>query len=385
MKDSVKKLIPELTQLRRRLHAEMAELSMEEHKTAEFVLSYLVEHTSAEVNRIASTGVIALIDSGRPGPAVLLRADLDALPISEELDIPHRSKNDGVSHKCGHDGHTTIMLGVARILDKTSIKKGKVYLLWQPSEENGMGASAVLADPYFKNISINQVFALHNLPGLRAGCIALKSGSFTSHVESLIIHLKGKTAHAAEPEQGINPAICVPAILERAAAMTHNRPEDEADFFLITPVYIRVGSPDYGIAAGDAELHFTIRAWHTDKFKADCATFLEFIRDQALKNDIGCEHEWTQRFPANQNDQGSVELLKSVCEEELLDYEMLEYGNKWGEDFGLFTQRFSGAMFGIGSGENCPALHHPDYDFPDHIMSDAIRLFSGVTLKILHA
>ena len=161
-KDIINTISSELKPFRRELHAN-PEVSQNEYKTAERITNYLQANTTASIHSVGETGVIAVYDSGVPGPTIILRADSDALPIQEINTFEHRSITDGVSHKCGHDGHSTIMLGVARALEVESIKTGKAILLWQPAEENGMGAQEILDDPYFKD-----AFGLCLPPGLQS-------------------------------------------------------------------------------------------------------------------------------------------------------------------------------------------------------------------------
>ena len=317
---------------------------------------------------------MAIFESTKKGKTIMLRADSDALPISETNDFAHRSVNTNVSHKCGHDGHTTIMIGVAELLTQKPIKKGKVILLWQPAEENGMGAKAVMADKEFKKLKIVKVFALHNLPGIPLHKIVYKTGAFTANVRSLIIKLNGRTAHAAEPENGENPALAIAQILQFCNKITKND-ATKKKFFLITPVYSEFGTKDHGISAGSGELHLTIRSWDSKWFDKRVEELQKEIKKITKKYGLKVEHSWTQEFFSNQNNEKAVKIIKRSAEDLKLNHSKLQNPFKWGEDFGLFTQKIPGAMFGIGSGTDCPALHNPDYDFPDEITETAATLF----------
>ena len=157
-------IIEELTVIRKSLHSH-PEISGEEYETQKQIIRYLTAKTTAKIQEIANTGVIATFNGLAVGPTVMIRGDIDALPITETNNFEHRSTISGVSHKCGHDGHTCNLLGLAVLLSKEPITKGTILLLFQPAEENGMGAEAVIKDKTFKNINIDYVFALHNLPG----------------------------------------------------------------------------------------------------------------------------------------------------------------------------------------------------------------------------
>ena len=370
-----------LKSIRHELHAH-PEISEQEFKTQNRILEFLKKHSSAKLSKIAKTGVLATFNSKESGPQILIRGDIDALPIHEINTFNHRSKTQGISHKCGHDGHTTILLGLAIQLSEKPITRGKVMLLFQPAEENGMGAQAVLDDPEFQKNAIDYVFALHNLPGFEKHEIVVKEKEFTANVKSIIIKLHGKTSHAAEPEFGHNPAMAIAALLNYSDSITHNDP-DSPDFFLITPVYITLGEKAYGISAGYAELHLTIRAWSTDLMKKKCALLQDYIATTSKQNKLLADLSWTQVFHANINHRNAVTLIKKAAKANQLKLTTCTKPFKWGEDFGLFTQQFQGAMFGLGAGLKTPELHNPDYDFPDEITATGINMFYTIINEIL--
>ena len=369
-----KKIFNDLKILRRDFHKNYAELSNFEFRTAQKIFDYLLENTEARIIKVGQTGLMAIFKGTKKGKTIMLRADTDALPISETNTFDHQSTDPNVSHKCGHDGHTTILIGVAELLTQNPIKKGNVILLWQPAEENGMGAKAVMEDKEFKKLKIDQVFALHNLPGIPLHKILYKSGAFTGNVKSLILKLEGRTAHAAEPEHGENPALAIAEILQFSDEITINDPSNKK-FFLITPVYSEFGTKDYGISAGSGELHLTLRSWDPKWFEERVQLLEKEIKKIATKYKLKVSHFWTQEFYSNQNDKKAVKIIKKSAQDLNLNHAKLKTPFKWGEDFGLFTQKFPGAMFGIGAGEDCPALHNQNYDFPDEITETASNLF----------
>jgi amidohydrolase len=357
------------------------ELSEHEFNTANRITKYLAQHSSGTTSRVASTGVMVTFDSGVEGESVLLRADVDALPIMETNNFEHKSSIPGVSHKCGHDGHTTIMLGVAQMLTALPITKGKVVLLFQPAEENGMGAEAVLKDKFMKDKTFDFIFALHNIPGFEKNQIVIKENVFNANVKSMIIQLQGKTAHAAEPEKGHNPALVIADILHHAESLTNNNPH-HSNFFLITPIHINMGEIAYGISAGSGELHLTIRSWDLAIFDEKCADLEDFIKRRCESQHLKAHISWTQVFFANKNDQTAIEVVRKAAIKNEFDVHEMNHSFKWGEDFGLFTQKYKGAMFGLGAGVNTPALHNPDYDFPDDITSTGIQQFFQIIQEL---
>ncbi|MBI1223419.1 MAG: amidohydrolase [Bacteroidetes bacterium] len=371
-----------LREFRQTLHR-YPEVSGHEKDTAQRIQNFLNGYKPDKMQGdVGGHGIIATYTSGKPGPHILFRGDMDALPIQEINHFEHRSEFDGVSHKCGHDGHSCILLGLACLLHENPIPKGKVSLLFQPAEENGEGAQAVLKNPEFQTLKPDFVFALHNLPGYPLHEVVWHRGSFTASVISLILRFKGKTSHAAEPEKGKNPANAIADILEICNHLSNNAPE-RANFNLITPIHIEMGEIAYGISAGYGELHLTIRAWDEANMRTLCDRITEHVRETEQHYDLPIEAEWTHAFKANQNNDEAVDaILKAADSLKLTEHER-SIPFKWGEDFGLFTQHYKGAMFGLGSGKNCPSLHNPDYDFPNALIDTGANLFYQITTELL--
>ncbi len=326
---------------------------------------------------VGGTGVLVTFDSGQPGKSLLFRAELDGLPIPEESDLPYKSVYEGKGHQCGHDGHLTILAGVGAWLSRNPPKSGKVHLIFQPAEENGEGAKAVMQDERFKALVFDEVYALHNLPGFPLGQIIVKDHSFTAAVNSIIIQIKGKTSHAAEPEKGLNPSSAVAEILSGLAMFQHNDPES-ADFRLITPVYVTMGSKDYGISAGDAEIHLTLRSWTNEALAALESNVTRLAKEVCKKHHLAFHHQFLAHFYANENDPACVDAVRKAAASVGLPVLERFFPFKWGEDFGIITTRFKGCMFGLGSGEHQPALHNPDYDFPDELIPKGIAIFTAI-------
>lgn len=374
-------ILDKLTNIRKVLHAH-PEISEHEFETQQRIIDFLAAESVATVRKVANTGVIATFEGKQSGPTIMIRGDIDALPITEINTFDYKSNSDGVSHKCGHDGHTTILLGLAKLLTEEPIVKGKVLLLFQPSEENGMGAEAVLHDEVFMHEKIDYVFALHNLPGYKTHEIVVKENEFTGNVKSIVLKMTGKTAHAAEPEKGNNPSMAIAEIFAFADKITHNKPE-EPDFFLMTSVYATLGDLAYGISAGYGEVHFTIRSWDTclmDKRSKEIVTFME---ETCIKYKLVLDISWTQVFQANINHPEAVEYIRNAAKQNNFVLTERDYPFRWGEDFGVFTQSYKGAMFGLGAGTSTPALHNPDYDYPDEITESGIKMFYQIIQQIL--
>lgn len=369
--------IQKLTNFRHTLHKN-AEVSGNENRTAVLVENYIRDcKPTSMITQLGGTGILATWDSGAPGKSLLIRSELDALPITEVNTFNYISETDGVSHKCGHDGHSTILCAVAEYLNNNNPVSGKVHLLFQPAEETGAGAEAVLADKLFDKAEADFAVALHNLPGYPLNEVVVKENTFTAAVTSIIIYLQGKTAHAGEPENGINPALAIAQIISEGLALENNNPEDD-NMSVITPVFIEMGEKAYGISAGEGEVHLTVRCWNDENLDKLCKAIESLSGDIAQKYKLKYSFEYTQTFHANINEHEITELVRRSADQNKLHKTEKTYPFKWGEDFGLFTSRFKGCMFGIGSGENCPALHNPDYDFPDELILSGSNMFIGI-------
>lgn len=371
----------EITALRKELH-QIAELSGEEKETAAVILRELKKTEPDELlHPIGSHGVIASYIGVKEGPHLVFRAELDALPIQEVNTFEHRSRTENVSHKCGHDGHMSILIGLAKYLHQNPIKKGKVSLLFQPAEENGEGAVDMIDSGRMKEIEpIDTFYSLHNIPGHSKHQIHCRQGVFTPHVVSLELILEGKESHAAEPENGINPAPAIAEILEGMEDLQMLDKQSE-EFKLITPVFIDMGKVWYGISAGNAELGFTLRTWETAVMRELQKEALLLVERVCEKYRLKLSRRYFEEFNSIQNDTLAASRIEEVANELQLDFVPMTHPMNWGEDYGLFTQKYSGAMFAIGSGVDVPSLHNPDYDFPDEIAKTGIEMFLGIVRK----
>lgn len=373
----------DLKAFRRDLHAH-PEISGEEKKTGKRVLTVLNELKPDELlTEVGGTGILATFGTDEKGPQVMVRCELDALPIQEINTFDHKSTSKGVSHKCGHDGHMAILTGLAEKLAAERPAKGRVHLLYQPAEENGAGAKAVLEDPRMQERHFDLVLALHNLPGYPLGSAVVRKGAFTASVNSMVITLEGRTSHAAEPENGINPAAAVAEILTGALALQHNVPTEDG-LRVVTVVHVDLGSKDYGISAGNAEVHLTVRCWTDAELKQLEQDIENLSRRVVASHKLGIDISYCFTFKANQNDDAAAELVTAAVRSTGRELTQRDHPFKWGEDFGLFTARYKGCMFGLGAGEDMPALHNPDYDFPDELIPHGVELFHSAVRSFLN-
>src|SRR5690625_1089237 len=375
--------IQDFINFRKELH-QYPELSGKENKTKQKILLFTKQFQADKIIEVGKTGIILYYKGNvNSDKAILIRSELDALPIQEINDFAHASKIPNVSHKCGHDGHSVILCRLAYLLQEHREDYANVYLLFQPAEENGKGAREVYEDPKFKNIALDTVIALHNIPGFPLHQVLLKRGAMTPAVRSMIIKFKGKTSHAAEPELGNNPAKAMAEFMLFALNQSNNDTKKE-DFFLVTPVYTEMGEKSYGVSAGYGEVHITIRTWET-ALLYEKSEFLSLeVAKIAKQNNLDVAISWTEEFEANKNDEKIINIVEDDAKKLKMYNTYINEPRKWGEDFGLFTNHFQGAMFGIGSGLKQAALHNPDYDFPDELIESASNLFLEIIKNYFH-
>ena len=369
------------SELRQLLHRR-AEVAGREKNTAATVLSFFEGcHPDKLLTDIGGFGIVAVFEGDRKGPRVMVRCELDALPIPEALNIPYRSETANVSHKCGHDGHMTILAGLAGQFQTQRPKEGSVALLFQPAEETGEGAERVLNDARFHQIQPDYVLALHNLPGFPLGQVVVRRGVFASASSGLHIHLRGKTSHAAEPEAGNSPALAVAQLIQALSAVPqfHTSLHEPAQ---VTVVHARVGEVAFGTSPGQGDVMVTLRSHSKAVIDRLTERSIALARSAAAMYGLEMTANSTEIFPPTENDADVVGLIKASARELGLEIHQRDIPFAWSEDFGHFTSKYRGALFGLGAGENHPALHHPDYDFPDDLIQPGINLLESAIRRL---
>lgn len=363
-----------LIELRKSLHRH-PELSGKELQTSSRIKKFLKEFPPDElIEQVGGHGLIALFDSGHPGPSILLRCDMDALPIHETNTFDYRSENDGVAHKCGHDGHMAIMAGVSAVLSKQKPSSGKVALLFQPEEENGRGAEKVLADPFFETFQPEWVFAMHNLPGFSENLIVSRPGCFASASRGLIIRLHGSTSHAAHPELGRSPVRVVSSLLDGLTNLP-GKPNTFKDYCLVTIIHARIGERAFGTTPEEAVVMATLRSNLDQDMTRLTFEAEDMVKILCQQHGIGYEIGYTEVYPATMNDPRAYELVRAATLASQAQFTEIQEPFRWSEDFGRFTHRYPGAVFGLGVGIDHPGLHSNHYDFNDQVIQTGINVF----------
>ncbi len=356
------------------------ELSGQEAQTADRIQSFLQSQATPDrlIRNMGGHGMAAVYDSGQAGPRLLIRADMDALPIQEENSFPHKSKIQGVAHLCGHDGHTAILSGLAILLKQLPPRAGQVVLLFQGEEETGKGAEKIIKDPLFREIIPDWAFALHNLPGYPQNHLVIKEGPFAAASKGMVIDLNGRSSHAAHPEQGNSPGPHLPQFINGLLDITEDR-QAFRDFALLTLIHLRLGEMAFGTNPSHAVIMATLRTARNQDMEKLTSRAEEVVQGLAQKASLGARISFAEPFPATVNDARATALLEQAAAEIQLPIKKITDAFRWSEDFGHFTMRYPGALFGMGSGVQHPGLHHHDYDFPDGIISHALRLLFHLT------
>jgi len=370
-----------LIKLRKYLH-QNPEVSGKEEATQKTILKFL-EHLKPTkiIKNIGGFGIAYIFDSEKEGPTLLIRADTDALPINEINSIEHISKNNGVAHLCGHDGHTTILCGLAEIVNGEPPESGKLVLLFQPAEETGEGAISVIEDVKFDEIQPDFSFGLHNLPGFEKNTVFCKTEAFSSASTGAIIKLKGLSSHAAYPEDGNNPDICIADLIKEYNSIPSNF--NFEDFVLVTIIHIKLGEIAFGTTPGDAVIMLTIRSFLNKDMDLLKNHINDITEQTCKKHSIDYTINLTEDFPATLNDTSCFKIVEETAIKSKIKFETLKSPFRWSEDFGHFSNISKSAFFGIGSGVDHPQLHNENYDFPDEIIEVGIKMFYGIYKKIL--
>jgi amidohydrolase len=373
----------ELGALRRALH-QMPEVSGAEKQTAARIAHELERAGADRIwTELGGHGVAAEFTSRQPGPTVLIRCELDALPIHEVSEVPYRSKHAGKGHLCGHDGHMVMVLGVAMSLVKRP-DCGRVILLFQPAEETGAGAAAVIADPRWPEIRPDYAFAYHNVPGRPLGEIGLCKGPSNCASRGMKIRFTGKTSHAAAPEDGISPGQ-VMAHLMQALPLIGPGGDMQDGFALATLTHAQLGEPSFGIAPGSGELRMTLRSQtdaRMDQMVSEAETLIQAALEQT--EGLAADISWHEVFLATVNDTTAVDLAAVATQKLGLAHQHMTAPMRWSEDFGRFgLDGARSAMLFIGSGEDQPQLHNPNFDFPDALTPIGVSLFVEIINQIV--
>ncbi|PKP02029.1 MAG: amidohydrolase [Bacteroidetes bacterium HGW-Bacteroidetes-9] len=376
-------MVESLIELRHDLHR-CPELSGMEKQTARRIIRFLKPlKPDLLFEKIGGYGIMAVFDSGQSGPEVLFRADMDALPIAETNRFDHRSQFPGIAHKCGHDGHSAILAGLAAFIASNPPQKGKFLLLFQPAEESGKGAVSVLSDQAFRQFHPEYCFALHNLPGYDQHTVIIRNGTFAAASRGMIIRLKSRPAQSGVHYKNSSPATAMAQLMANLPKLSGSGPfSGYNDFVLLSLVYGSLGTPAFGTTPGEAVIMVSLRAYLDADMEKLIAKATAMVKEHAGISQIDYEISYSDEFPAVINHPDAVNLITDVAF--ALRLRVIEAGLpfRWSEDFAHFALQSKAALFGIGAGTSVLPLHDPDYDFPDGIIPTGISIWNQLYLKL---
>ncbi len=374
----------QLTQLRKAIH-QHPELSHQEQDTAKRIVELFKRFSPDEVHtHLGGHGVAFVFNGKQDGPSTLIRCELDALPIQEQNDFAHRSVVDGVSHKCGHDGHMAIISSLGATLATQAPISGRVILCFQPAEETGAGAIDMVSDAKFESLKPDYAFALHNYPGLPLGQVAVRAGTFNCASRGIIIKLQGKTSHAAHPEDGVSPAAAMCQIIAKLNQLGDELAQQGiTDKLWVTVIHAKLGEVAFGTSPGEAVVMATLRSESNLGMEALVESAQAYSRECAVQAGLKVQFSFEDVFQASVNSQEGCDRVVQACRNTSTQYTLMDQPMRWSEDFGQFTSiAKQGAMFALGAGENTPQLHNPDYDFADELIPIGHALFLDLITQI---
>ena len=362
-------ILPDLVATRRHLHT-IPELGLSEFKTSDYVADALIAMGYEVTRGLAKTGIVATLRNGTGTKSIGIRADFDALPIEEETGAEHQSTHPGLMHACGHDGHTAMLLGAARILAERKQFDGTIHLIFQPAEENFGGARLMMEDGLFKRFPCDAVFGLHNEPSLPFGQFTFLEGPIMAAADECRITVVGRGGHGAEPQSASDPIVCGASIIMALQTVVSR------NIHPLRSAVITVGAFNSGIASNvipeRAEMNLTVRALDKEVRDELEQRIRAIAEGQAASYGMRAEVDYERGYPPMVNPKPETDYVRDFAKRFAGDNKVTDLVNPimGSEDFAYFLEERPGCYFLLGTAktENDPPLHHPKYDFNDDIL-----------------
>ncbi|WP_114943158.1 M20 aminoacylase family protein [Microvirga calopogonii] len=372
-------LADEITAWRRDFH-ENPELLFDVHRTAGIVAEKLKSFGCDEVvTGLGRTGVVGVIRgrSNNSGKVIGLRADMDALPIEEATDVPHKSKVPGKMHACGHDGHTAMLLGAAKYLAETRNFDGTAVVIFQPAEEGGGGANEMLKDGLLERFGVHEVYGMHNMPGIPVGQFAIRPGAMMAAADRFTIQIEGKGGHAARPHDCIDPVV-ISAHIITALQTIASRSADPLDSVVVSVCTVKAGEA-FNVIPQTATLLGTVRTLSPDVRDLAETRIRAIVENVCAAFGAKAEVEYDRGYPVTMNDPDKTEFManvaRSVAGENAVDTTVLPLMGA--EDFSYMLEERPGAYIFLGNGDTA-GVHHPAYDFNDEASAYGVSLWAKI-------
>ena len=382
--DNIVAMEEELRDWRRDIHAH-PELGFEEHRTADFVAEKLESFGIPVVRGVGKTGVVGVLKEGNEPRSVGLRADMDALPIHEENGFEHRSKQDGCMHACGHDGHTTMLLAAAKHLADTRNFRGQVNLIFQPAEEGIGGAIAMIEDGLFEQFPCDQLFGMHNAPGMPVGVFGATEGTVTAAGAFFDIDIQGTGAHGAFPHDAADPVIIAAELITALqSVVSRNIKPGRTAVLSVTQVH---AGDAYNVIPGTARLSGTVRTFSVDVMDLVRRRMTELAEGLSAAHGGSAVVDFRTIFHPVVNDGSATRTAAEVCDELVGADKVLRNlpPGTGSEDFSFMLEQVPGCylLLGNGDGEDVRPVHNPGYDFNDEASVYGASFFASVVERVL--
>ena len=384
VKDEIARRHAELVAIRHDIHAH-PEIAFEEHRTAGLVADRLAAW-GVEVHKgIAGTGIVGRLTAGSGNRAIALRADMDALPMQEANSFAHASQNPCRMHACGHDGHTTMLLGAAQYLAATKNFDGTVFFIFQPAEENEGGASVMIEEGLFRRFPVEAVFGMHNWPGMPVGEFAVQAGPMMAAADRFRLTVQGRGAHGAMPHQGVDPIVVGAAIVSALQTIV-SRNVNPVDAAVVSVTQFH-GGDAYNIIPDTVELRGTLRSFRED-VRQNIAQSVEAIaKGIAAAHGATAEFTFVPGYPPTVNHADETDLAARAASSVAGDGRVARKvsPSMGSEDFAFMLQQVPGSYIWVGNGpgEGGCTLHNPHYDFNDEVIPVGASYWATLVEQVL--
>ena len=386
IKQKIKDIVPEMIEWRHQIH-EKPEIAYQEKATSKFIAEKLKDFGVEVIQNFGQTGVVGIIqgkENKGQEKSIAIRADMDALPMTEKTNLPYSSKNEGAMHACGHDGHSTMLLGAAKYLSETKNFYGKVYCVFQPAEEGGnAGAKAMINDGLFKKFKIDSVWGAHNWPGVPVGEAVIHEGFAMAGGDIIVIKVKGKGGHAAQPQHSNDPMVAAGLTITALQSLI-SRQLDPFKSAVLSITKIEGGSA-FNVIPDIVTIGGTLRSTDQKNRNMMLDKIKKVVSNACAISNCEVSIEIRPGYPPTINNKECAKLASKIFKKTYGEnsINLNETPTMGSEDFSYMLEEKPGAYIWLGSGENSEKLHSPFYDFNDELLPVGAQYWSDLAENIL--